>query len=259
MLNPWEWAKAQFGRVKLGDSRRTERAVKVAAAMAERGCGNVPLQAKTFGEAKAAYRLFDAEEVTHGAITQQHRDQVIALACAADEPVLAIHDDMLVDLSHRHGLTGLGPIGNGHGRGFMAHSCLMVRSTGEILGLAHQTVWARKERVRKKRRLLKALKKRRLATARSKQRQPRPKPPRGRTEAAVWEETIAAIGRCPQGKRWISIGDRGADVFTHFEKCLQLNWQCLVRLAHDRVLLVPGVLDFAVDVDSIVPHSARRP
>ncbi len=242
MLNPWEWAKAQFGRVKLGDSRRTERAVKVAAAMAERGCGNVPLQAKTFGEAKAAYRLFDAEEVTHGAITQQHRDQVIALACAADEPVLAIHDDMLVDLSHRHSLTGLGPIGNGHGRGFMAHSCLMVRSTGEILGLAHQTVWARKERVRKKRRLLKALKKRRLATARSKQRQPRPKPPRGRTEAAVWEETIAAIGRCPQGKRWISIGDRGADVFTHFEKCLQLNWQCLVRLAHDRVLLDGGRL-----------------
>ena len=91
---------------------------------------------------------------------------------------------------------------------------------GEILGLAHQMVWARKERVRKKRRLLKALKKRRLATARSKQRQPG-RSRRGGGPKRQWEETIAAIGRCPQGKRWISIGDRGADVFTHFEKCLQ--------------------------------------
>jgi Transposase DNA-binding/Transposase DDE domain len=261
MLNLWEWAKAQFGRVKLGNARRTERAVKVAAAMAERGPGKVPVQAKTFGEAKAAYRLFDAAEVTHAAITQQHRDQVIAAACAADGPVFGIHDDMLVDLSHRHSLTGLGPIGNGLGRGFMVHSCLMARPNGEVLGLAHQAVWAREDKARKKRRLLKALKQRRLAKARSKrgrskQQQPRPKPPRARTEAAVWEETVAAIGPCPEGKRWISIGDRGADVFTHFEKCLQLNWQCLVRLAHDRVLRDGGRL---LGKARAIAPMARRP
>jgi len=57
MLNLWEWAKAQFGRVKLGNARRTERAVKVAAAMAERGPGKVPLQAKTFGEGECSKTL----------------------------------------------------------------------------------------------------------------------------------------------------------------------------------------------------------
>lgn len=247
MFKLWEWAKAQFGGVRLGDARRTERAVTVAAAMAERGAGNVPFQAKTFGEAKAAYRLFDAAEVTHAAITQQHREQVITAARAADGPVFALHDDTLLDFSHRHSLTGLGPIGNGHGRGLMVHSCLMVRPDGEVLGLAHQAVWARAEKPRKQRRRLKALRKRRLigapaAPVRSRPRRRRAKPPRARTEAAVWEETVVAIGPCPPGRLWVSIGDRGADVFTHVETCLGLGWQCLVRLAHDRVLRDGGHL-----------------
>lgn len=232
----WEWAKAQFDRVKLGDARRTERAVEVAAAMAERGSGNVPLQAKTFGEAKAAYRLFDRAEVTHEAITQQHRDQVIAASHAADGPVLFMHDDSLLDFSHRHSLTGLGPIGNGYGHGFIAHSCLAAQPDGEVLGLAHQVVWTRQEKPRKPGR---------ASTVRSKRgrtKRVRSKQTHERTEAAVWEESVRAIGACPDGKIWVSIGDRGADVFTHFETCRSLGWQCLVRLSHDRVLLDGGPL-----------------
>jgi hypothetical protein len=198
MLKLWEWAKAQFDRVKLGDARRTGRAVKVAAAMAERGSGNVPFQAKTFGEAKAAYRLFDAAEVTHETITQQHRDQVIAASREADGPVLFRHDDSLLDFSHRPSLTGLGPIGNGNGRGFIGHSCLAAQPDGEVLGLAHQAVWTRKEKPRKPGRASKA----------------RSRQANERTEAAVWEESVRAIGPCPDGKTWVSIGDRGADVFT---------------------------------------------
>ena len=236
MLKFWEWAKAQFDRVKLGDSRRTERAVEVAAAMAERGSGNVPFQAKTFGEAKAAYRLFDRVEVTHEAITQQHRDQVIAASRAADGPVLFGHDDSLLDFSHRHSLSGLGPIGNGRGRGFIAHSCLAAQPDGKVLGLAHQVVWTRKETPRKPGRARKARSKR----GRAKRGQS--KLAKERTEATVWEECVRAIGPCPDGKIWVSLGDRGADVFTHFETCRSLGWQCLVRLAHDRVLLDGGYL-----------------
>lgn len=253
ILDALAWAKAQFGKVKLGDARRTDRTVKVAAVMAEGGSGNVPLETDTLAEARAAYRLFDKEDVTHEAVTRQHRDQVIAAARETNDVVFFIHDDSLLDFSHRHSLTGLGPIGNGRGRGFipssgysngfaagtlasLAHSCLAALPDGRVLGLAHQAVWVRAEKTQKKKRSKKVRSKKiRSKKARSK------KIVR-RTEAAVWEEDVAAIGRCPQGRTWISLGDRGADVFTHFEACLDLGWQCLVRLAHDRVLLDGGRL-----------------
>jgi hypothetical protein len=122
ILDALAWAKAQFGKVKLGDARRTDRAVKVASAMAEGGSENVPLETGTLAEARAAYRLFDKEDVTHEAITRQHRDQVIAAARETNDVVFFIHDDTLLDFSHRHSLTGVGPIGNGRGRGFIPPS-----------------------------------------------------------------------------------------------------------------------------------------
>jgi hypothetical protein len=34
----------------------------------------------------------------------------------------------------------------------------------------------------------------------------------------------------------VSVGDRGADVYSHFEQCRAMNWHCLVRLRHDRAI-----------------------
>jgi hypothetical protein len=247
MSSVWAWAKAQFGRVVLGDARRTNRAVEVA----EGGSRNVPFEAKTFGDAKAAYRLFNAEKVTHAAITQQHRDQTIAAARQATGPVFFIHDDTLLDFSHRRSLAGLGPIGNGNGRGLIARSCLVARPCGEVLGLAHQAVWTREEKARPKKARLKRAGARKI---RSKQILSKKKNSK-RTEAAVWHEAVTAIGLCPTCKTWVSLGDRGADVFAHFEACLDLGWQCLVRLAHDRVLLDGGRL--LRNARSLAPRARR--
>ena len=184
------WAKAQFGGALLGDPRRASRAVKVATSMAESGTRNVPFEAKTFGEAKAAYRLFDAEEVTHAAITQPHRDQTIAAAREAEGPMFFIHDDTLLDFSHRHSLTGLGPIGNGLGRGFIVHSCLVAQPGGEVLGLAHQIVWTRAEKAQKKARSKQNRAKKALAKKKIRSKRIRSQQPAERTEAAVWEEAV---------------------------------------------------------------------
>ena len=55
------WTKMQFSKVNPGDARRTNRAVRVAASRAGGGSGNVPLEAKSMAEARAACRLFDQE------------------------------------------------------------------------------------------------------------------------------------------------------------------------------------------------------
>ncbi|HST91929.1 MAG TPA: hypothetical protein VLJ13_06985, partial [Brevundimonas sp.] len=93
-----------------------------------------------------------------------------------------------------------------------ASSCLAVLPSGETLGLAHQTIWAR--------------------------------PPEGVTcqtgESAVWADTIATIGRPPAGSRFVSVGDRGADVFEHLESVRDTGWDAVIRAAQDRRLAAGG-------------------
>jgi hypothetical protein len=54
-----------------------------------------------------------------------------------------VHDDTTLDFSTHRRLQGAGRVGDDHGTGFLARSCLAVLPSGETLGLAHQTIWAR--------------------------------------------------------------------------------------------------------------------
>jgi hypothetical protein len=59
-------------------------------------------------------------------------------------------------------------------------------------------------------------------------------------ESAVWAETVAAIGRPATGSRFISVADRGADVFEHLEGVRDTGWDAVVRAAQDRRLATGG-------------------
>ena len=239
--DPEIWAFANFGQAKFRHKRKTDRLVAIAATVAMHGSWTTPVQFRTDAEAKAAYRLFNSKIVTHAAVTAPHRQRVIGQARVSVNPLLFIHDDTALDFSRRHALEGIGPIGNGKGRGLMAHTCLMSDAvTNGIVGVAHQEIWARPEEpivhpdnwhdmpVLDQRKWLKR-ERRRLAKERKIANG-------GRTEAQVWEETISSVGPCPSGQIWVSVGDRGADVYSHFQQCLSMNWHCLVRLKHDRAI-----------------------
>src|SRR5436190_1958917 len=105
-----------------------------------------------------------------------------------------------------------GRVGDDRGTGFLAHSCLAVLPSGATLGLAHQTIWAR--------------------------------PPKGVTpqtrESAVWAETVETIGRPPDGTTFVSVGDRGADIFAHLESVRDAGWDAVVRAVRDRRLVQGG-------------------
>src|SRR3954462_15443451 len=85
----------------------------------------------------------------------------------------------------------------------------LVLPSGATLGLAHQTIWAR--------------------------------PPKGVTpqtrESAVWAETVETIGRPPDGTAFVSVGDRGADIFAHLESVRDAGWDAVVRAVRDRRLV----------------------
>ena len=136
------WAATQFGSADLGDARRTGRLVSTMAAIARAPDESLPRQLGSIAGAKAAYRLFDCGAVTREAVMDPHLAQCRAEA-ARHPIVLMVHDDTTLDFSTHRRLQGAGRVGDDRGTGFLAHSCLAVLPSGETLGLAHQTIWAR--------------------------------------------------------------------------------------------------------------------
>jgi hypothetical protein len=158
----YHWAETQFGAADLGDARRTDRLVSTMAAIARAPDESLPRQLGSVAGAKATYRLFDCGAVTREAVMDPHLAQCRA-AAARHPVVLMVHDDTTLDFSTHRRLKGAGRVGDDRGTGFLAHSCLAVLPAGEILGLAHQTIWAR----------------------------PPKGVPRPTRESAVWADTVA--------------------------------------------------------------------
>ncbi len=216
------WATQQWGTVDLADERRNKRAVRLGEKLAAHPDASLPEQTRSWGELKAAYRLLGQEEVTFERLSTPHwlntRQEASARGGGA---VLFIQDGSDLDFSTQRSKEDLGPLGNkeAHGLGLLLHSCLTALPEGEILGLAHQKVWARqKEQVHR-------------ANETRAQRY------RRRTESDVWAETLEAIGPAPsddQDTTWVSLGDRGSDVFSYLRRARALGWECLLRVAQDR-------------------------
>ena len=105
---------------------------------------------------------------------------------------------MISDTTETHfpgkSVRGLGPTGDGGGRGFLLHSSLMVRPDGkEIAGLAGQVIRYRRPV------------KREPGGAQRLRRKDR--------ESVIWSQVIDQIGPAPEGVRFIHVFDRGGDQF----------------------------------------------
>lgn len=193
-LDVHEWAREQFGTCDLGDRRRTERAVKIGAQMAAQPDGSTPKQTETWADCKAAYRLFN--RASFADFTQPHRSLTRE---SAKGICLLLGDTTETDFGIHRKVTGLGPTGDGKGRGFLLHSSLMVLAESrETVGIAGQELFYRKPVPPK-----------RESHLRRKQR------PR---ESEVWGRVIDQVGPPPQDAKFIHVLDAGADnyeVFCH--------------------------------------------
>ena len=189
-LNVNEWSQEQFGRCELGDRRRTARLVRYAAQAAADPSSSTPRQTESWDDCKAAYRLIENEDVTFAAVTAPHYQVTRA---QVEGTWLLISDTTETHFSGKH-VRGLGPTGNGRGRGFLLHSSLMVRPDGrEIVGLAGQVIHYRRPV------------KREPGGAQRVRREDR--------ESVIWSQVVDQIGAAPQGVRFLHVFDRGGDQF----------------------------------------------
>ena len=132
--------------------------------------------------------------------------------------MLLLHDATVLDFSGHTTLEDdLGPIGNGGGRGWLAHQSLAVNPQGRtVFGLVSQilhvrdavpdgeTVAARRERA-------------------------------GR-ESLLWQRGLDEIGPTPEGSTWIDVCDRGADIFEFLQQLRDRRRRFAIRSTHDRAL-----------------------
>ncbi|MFH1109068.1 MAG: transposase DNA-binding-containing protein [Planctomycetota bacterium] len=81
-----------FGAAQLGDRRRTGRLVQTVDRTLSRPGGTLPDKLQNPAELKGLYRLADAEEVTHAAVLEAHRQPTLERMRAWEGDVLIVHD-----------------------------------------------------------------------------------------------------------------------------------------------------------------------
>lgn len=213
VLSPQAWAQATFGEVRLRDKRRTERAVKLAEALAREPSGSLPKQLEARKEVQATYRFLQSGQVSYEALMRPHVEQTRA-QCEQLPIVLLVQDTTDLDYQAHPKTSGLGPIGNGTHQGFLLQTVLAVEpSSGELLGIAHQEPFVRQPAPKGER------KSARLGRER---------------ESQVWERAVHAIGTPPEGVRWVPVGDRYSDIYTLFLACREQHTDFVIRAAQDR-------------------------
>jgi hypothetical protein len=249
-LNVDEWSKAQFGRCRLGNRRRTARLVRYAAQVAADPSSSTPRQTECWDDCKAAYRLIENEAVAFAAITAPHYQ---ATRQRSQGTWLLIGDTTETHFPRKQ-VRGLGPTGNGRGRGFLLHSSLMVRPDGkEIVGLAGQVIRYRRPV------------KREPGGAQRMRRADR--------ESVMWGQVVDQVGAAPEGVRFLHVFDRGGDQFELYCRMMLHHTGWVVRacqlprhiLTPERVKMplakyldmLPVVTTYTVDLPANQQQKAR--
>lgn len=211
--------RLHFGAARFGDKRRVERLVKAADHILRHPGGSLPQKLGDWSGLMGLYRLLSAERVTHAAVLEPHRLQVLRRMREHRGVVLLLHDASELNYTHVRALhEQLGRVGSGggRGRGYIAHHTLAVTPGGEVLGLANQVLHHRRE-----------------AGRRETRRQKREHPGR---ESRLWLKGCEACGVAPEGRTWVDIADRGGDTFEFLAYAHARGRRYVIRSAKDRRL-----------------------
>jgi hypothetical protein len=227
------WAKNNFGKVFLGDIRRTLRLVSLAETMAEKPGSSLAKLGKTWYDTKAIYNLMKHKHMRPDIIQSNHRLLVEKEIEQSKNDVLLIEDGSELSWSGNEPIKGLGPVGSGHSsdQGFIIQSVLAVemvpanrgtygvnntiRPPVRILGLIDQQYYIRPPKLDKTRR-------------------------RRNTDEAIetdlWRNTLERLPTFNNSKRIIRVCDRAADIYEVIIETQAKGLNYVIRSSHNRTI-----------------------
>jgi hypothetical protein len=219
------WAFRVFGKAELDDKRRTDRLVKISADMANSPGKSIVKAADDFAGVEGAYRFIANDYIDAKDIAQAGFNST-AEECSKRRLVLAIEDT--TGLSYTHSVCkelGNNPAsGNSatKGRSLFLHSILaMDADTEQVIGLAHQQNFIRKEKVKGSGSVL-------------------ARRPKEEKESYRWEESSIKMDETfDNTDNVIHVCDREADSYEYMAQHLENNRRFIVRASHNRKYLLP--------------------
>jgi len=211
------FGEVNFASAELGDARRTRRLAKTADLMCRRPGGSLPQKLNNPKDLKAFYRLMRCDEVTHKAILDAHREATQKKIDETRGPVLILHDATELDYTTHHSLEeGLGQIGNGNRRGYIAQNSLVVNPQNRrVLGLYNQVLHHRVNVPAGE------------TIAQKRERESR--------ESLLWLQGTEPL---PHDRKLIDVCDQGADTFEFLEHEMNSGRRFVIRAAHDRGIVI---------------------
>lgn len=233
--SPLAWAEKHFAEVDLGEVRRNQRTVTIAAAMAANPDKSIPKMFIHCYDIKAAYNFFRHPEATPDNLQLAHREAVLEQMRLPGRYLL-LEDSSEMSWSGKLPIPGLGPIGPGTSglQGFHLHSALAVRwaweaqatdhwpgrPAVEVLGLPAQHYHVRERRPKGEPANNSKVIKRRAR------------------ESQWWMKAGETIGPALETKQveWTRVCDRGADIYEMLISCGELDHRFVIRAAQDRCL-----------------------
>jgi len=216
------WAVHEFADAELGDVRRTKRLVELAHVLAQHPTAALPEACGDGAMLKAAYRFFSNDDIAPQDVLSSHIESTYSRLDKVPL-VLAVQDTTEVDWTGHPATTGLGPLGHTACQGLHVHSTLAFTPERVPLGLLAQHVWARDPDAVGKRTRRKQL-------------------PMSQKESQKWLTSLEAVFNardCCAPTRFVSVGDREADVFDLLAAERPAGVELLVRAAWDRCVEVP--------------------
>src|ERR1700691_910654 len=183
-----DFGQEHFGGADLGHKKRNACLVRVANALLRHPGGTLPTTLQSPADYKATMRLANRPETTHAAVLQPHIDRTFTRVRQHAGVCFFLHDGTELDFSGLRSITTLGPIGNGHNRGYLCHNSLAVDPRSRtVLGLAGQILHTRvpvpkNEGVKAKRE-------------------------RASRESRLWTRAIEDMPTAPDGKLWVDVAD----------------------------------------------------
>ena len=217
--------KNEFAGIDLGDRRRDERLLKLAARLAESPSRSVHAACNGWNETVAGYRLLHSEEINMQKLLAAHHEALLQRASECAD-LLLVQDTTELDYSSHKTLSGTGPMSDKSRRGFFLHNRLLIaEEEALVLGVSSAKVWARNDAEQGKAAHRKSL-------------------PIEEKESMRWlegyDEACTLATELP-GRKIIMIADRECDIYE-----LYVRWQerpqadFIVRAARDRALLDVG-------------------
>lgn len=194
------WAQHEFGQAQLIDKRLNKRFVKIATDFMLQPNASIPQASGSAAQAQATYNFFKNEFIEVEQLLEPHVKRTKE-RCAESNTVLMLNDTSYLDFTSQPEKKGMGTLATKTSLGMLVHPTLAVTSEGVPLGITDLQVWARpKDDFGKSEKRYQ-----RLITEK---------------ESIKWlnsYRTAAKFQVQEPTTRFVSVGDREADVFELFE------------------------------------------